>query len=95
MEDIEHSSPFVSEKDIDDAASRSDFSLEELAQVAPFLSEEFLDEYALGKISEGKGIQHILVIAPFLSDEALNEIADKATELSDIVPLLPFLVTRR
>lgn len=66
--------------------------IKELVGLAPFLSEERLEELVKDLQKDGFTVGELIPLAPFLSDEALSEIALR-TDISSsaLIALAPFL----
>ncbi len=75
------------------------FPLSSVAEVAPFLSEKFVDMLVEKAIDGGEAAsgEDIAALAPFMSDEALKKAAEKLsggwTDLGPVTALAPFLET--
>ncbi len=66
----------------------------DLVSIAPFVSSDFLSEWAL-KVTSIDNIKQLANLAPFLPDETLEHMVDKLTDaevsISSLIPLAPFL----
>ena len=76
------------------------FPLSSVAEVAPFLSEKFVDMLVEKAIDGGEAVvsgDDIAALAPFMSGEALKTAAEKLsggwTDLGPVMALAPFLET--
>ena len=74
-----------------------DMTATDIASVAPFLSQEFIDDFARNSFNKEKNLNQVIPIAPFLSESLLDEFAqyildnDDDTDLTTIVGILPFM----
>ena len=67
--------------------------IRELVCLAPFLSEERLEELVKDLQEDGFTVSELIPLAPFLSEEALNSLAElaEASGGEELVSLAPFL----
>ncbi|MDR0928458.1 MAG: helix-turn-helix domain-containing protein [Oscillospiraceae bacterium] len=76
--------------------SREDAPLraEDLAGIAPFVDDDFLDKWAL-RVVDIEDLGAIVSLAPYLSEDTLDALVDKCTadkiDLKGLVALAPFL----
>lgn len=77
----------------------AEFSLRDLARVAPFISTDRVDQLFLRLRSQVKHLRELVALAPFVSQKVLDEIVleaveeDTAYSRKDIVALAPFTST--
>lgn len=94
-EELPQVAPLLSEEQADRAAEGCRMSLAELAQFAPFVSREFLNEHTRRYLECGCKLEELTSIAPFLDRELLRELAllsyEQGVTLQEISPLAPFL----
>ncbi|MCL2037378.1 MAG: helix-turn-helix domain-containing protein [Oscillospiraceae bacterium] len=74
---------------------KNGFDIGELCSIAPFVSQEVLDEVAL-KICENGEVGELCAIAPFISKKALSELVEKVCKISnadigDLCSIAPFI----
>jgi len=93
--DVEAASPFLTQAQTDQAANKCCFSEADLVKVAPFVSQRFVDEFAVGKLQETGDLTSIQKIAPFISTKLLDQFAEEryaATgDLHAIAGIIPFI----
>ena len=93
-EELESIAPMLKDEQVERLVENEKSRIDDIASVAPFLSTEFLDNYAKKKISEGVHPETLGGILPFMSDSALNALADEGLRLhglQSIAGYLPFL----
>lgn len=93
--ELEDVAPILNQKQIDRAADGiEDIDLNELASVAPFVSDKFINEFA-EKVINTKGIQALAPIYPFVEPQLLqNHIMRNGIEnisIDEISYCAPFL----
>jgi transcriptional regulator with XRE-family HTH domain len=93
-EEIQDVAPLLRPEQADKVAKNADLSFGELAGLAPFVSQEVLEEIALDHAGAGS-IHELAAIAPFLSEETLAKIAENVLDdgagLSSLASIAPFL----
>lgn len=94
-EELAQVAPLLTEEQADKAAEECSMSLDELAQFAPFVSREFLNEHTRKYLKRGCKLKELTTIAPFIDRELLRELAllsyEQGNTLQEIAPLAPFL----
>lgn len=73
--------------------NKEKITLEDLAKIAPFVSDDFLMQW-IEQIDVIENIKGITSLAPFLSTDSLDTLISKIMkigDLSDVTPLAPFL----
>lgn len=94
-EELVQVAPLLSEEQADRVAESRNMTLNELAQFAPFVSREFLNDYTRTYLERGCRLKELTTIAPFLDRELLRELAllsyEQGNTLREITPLAPFL----
>lgn len=91
--------PFASSEALGAIVAERDHDLTFIAQVAPFLDEERIDQIFLRKVASADvEISDLNMLAPFVSSDALKQavrelLNDKQRDvhLQDLMPLMPFL----
>jgi len=82
------------EKERDTEGGEKKFSVKNLAAIAPFLEEDYLDELAM-RLEPETGIAELVSIAPFLSEKALDRLAERSTvrgaNIGELASIAPFL----
>jgi len=94
-EEITEVAPLLRPEQADRIAQSGDLSIEELAALAPFVSQEVLEEIALEAAESCDSFGELAAIAPFLGEDALGRIAEKAcaqgADASSLAAIAPFL----
>lgn len=94
-EDVQTAAPFLTQEQADHAANKCCFSENDLVKVAPFVSQSFIDEFAINKVRETGDLTGIKKIAPFISTKLLDQFAEEgyaaAGDLYAIKTIIPFI----
>ncbi len=94
-DEIKEVAPLLRPDQADKAAKNARLSIGELAALAPFVSQEALEEISLSLIDSGCGIGELAAIAPFLGKDVLGRIAEGLIEeggdASSLAAIAPFL----
>lgn len=101
MEELVDVAPILPPKQTEDILGQmikeaKDVNLSDLAGLAPFLSEEMLEQFAENVSEKSCFLDELCEIAPFLSKEALDRLVKKAilngnVDIDDVAGLAPFL----
>ena len=95
VEDMQEAAPFLKQEQADNAANQCCYSIDELVKVAPFVSQKFIDDFAVKTMQEAGDWHAIKKIAPFISTNLLDRFADdeyeKTGEFYTIKALFPFI----
>jgi hypothetical protein len=77
------------------AGDLKEFDLPDIVSVAPYLSEQYLENLASEILQKDGNISSIVALAPFLSGSFLSNLikdaTDKDTTFGTIQPILPFI----
>lgn len=99
VEDMQEAAPFLKQEQADSAANKCCYSVDELVKVAPFVSQKFIDDFAVKTVQETGDWHAINKIAPFISTNLLDRFADdeyeKTGELRTISALFPFISNKK
>jgi len=99
--DIVKLAPFLSDKTLDkivrDIVAETKINIGQLAALAPYLTEELLEELAESDNLRAN-FKGILALAPFLTDESLTKLAKDIMEkeefnMNEVISLAPYLQT--
>jgi len=95
-EDIADLGPILKPEQVDKMAGNvKDLDLRDIESVAPFLSEQYLENLASEILQKDGNISSIATLAPFLSRSFLSKLVknatDKDTAFGTIQPILPFI----
>lgn len=95
VEDVQEAAPFLTQEQTDRAATKCCIPLEELVEVAPFVSQKFIDDYVEKTVQETGCLKDIRKLAPFVSTNLLDRFAEEkfkqTGELDSIKAILPFI----
>lgn len=97
-EELAEVAPVLKPDQVDLVASGiAGLTVGDIVSVAPFLSQEFIDDFARQSFSQGNNLDQVIPIAPFLSESLLEEFAqqilaaDQDTDPRKITGILPFM----
>lgn len=94
-DEIKEVAPLLHPDQAGKAVKNARLSIGELAALAPFVSQEVLEEIALSLADSGDSIHELAAIAPFLGEDVLGKIAENLVEqggdASDLAAIAPFL----
>ncbi|MGI6151208.1 MAG: helix-turn-helix domain-containing protein [Christensenellales bacterium] len=94
-EEIQEVAPLLRPDQADAVAKNARLSLGELAALAPFVSQEVLEEIALNLADSGGSLHELAALAPFLGEKVLGKltkhVVDEGGSAADLVAIAPFL----
>ncbi len=97
LEEVEEVTPILHEQEVDTLVGyvdENEVRVKDIASVAPFLSQKFLDEFAKKLVAQ-HGLYWILPIAPFLSVQCIDEEAEmvfkQTGDLGKVACIAPFI----
>jgi transcriptional regulator with XRE-family HTH domain len=82
VEELEEFAPILKPDQVEEIVENvyKDMSVSNVVKLAPFLSQEFIDDYASGMIDNMEKVSELLCIAPFVSKTTLDGVAIKILE---------------
>ncbi len=95
IEEIQEMAPILHDEQVDILVEEKNADLNEVLAVAPFLSQEFIDNFAKKELLYKNSLSSIEALAPFIStsiiDEASLQTVEQTGDLSSITALAPFI----